>query len=96
MSWDLRHIRWKKTSKEIALRWPKLTPDQIEAINGNETKLLEQLQEVYCASEEEAKQQVEQWKADNPDQVFFDDGKDAKADFAEYSGDGGGDGDGGD
>lgn len=60
--WSKAYDNWEKLKDNISQQWDKLTKDQLDEIGGERSELIYQLQKVYNISEEEARQQVDEWE----------------------------------
>lgn len=61
MNWDQIEGRWKQLSGDIKTKWGRLTDDDVDAIDGQQEKLVGRIQEAYGVEREEADRQVREW-----------------------------------
>lgn len=55
---------WNKIKGEVQNKWGKLTNDDMDVIEGDEKILIGKLQDRYDMTEEEARKEVESYKAE--------------------------------
>jgi uncharacterized protein YjbJ (UPF0337 family) len=61
MNWDQIEGRWKQLTGDIKKQWGRLTDDDVDAIDGQQDKLVGRIQEAYGIEREEADRQVREW-----------------------------------
>ena len=61
MNWDQIEGRWKQLTGDIKTKWGRLTDDDVDAIDGQQDKLVGRIQEAYGIEREEAESQVREW-----------------------------------
>ena len=61
MNWDQIEGRWKQLTGDIKKQWGRLTDDDVDAIDGQQDKLVGRIQEAYGIELEEADRQVRDW-----------------------------------
>ena len=61
MNWDQIEGRWKQLTGDIKKQWGRLTNDDVDAIAGQQDKLVGRIQEAYGIEREEADRQVREW-----------------------------------
>ncbi|HAI31661.1 MULTISPECIES: CsbD family protein [unclassified Thalassospira] len=61
MNWDQIEGRWKQLTGDIKKQWGRLTDDDVDAIDGQQDKLVGRIQEAYGIEREEADRQVRDW-----------------------------------
>ncbi|HCK17051.1 MAG TPA: CsbD family protein [Thalassospira sp.] len=61
MNWDQIEGRWKQLTGDIKKQWGRLTDDDVDAIAGQQDKLVGRIQEAYGIEREEADRQVREW-----------------------------------
>ena len=61
MNWDQIEGRWKQLTGDIKKQWGRLTDDDVDAIAGQQDKLVGRIQEAYGIEREEADRQVRDW-----------------------------------
>lgn len=61
MNWDQIEGRWKQLTGDIKKQWGRLTDDDVNAIDGQQDKLVGRIQEAYGIEREEADRQVREW-----------------------------------
>ncbi len=54
---------WKQLKGEIQKQWGKLTDDELDVVEGNQTKLAGIIQERYGIAKEEAERQVRDFQS---------------------------------
>ncbi|NIY74735.1 CsbD family protein [Thalassospira sp. HF15] len=61
MNWDQIEGRWKQLTGDVKKQWGRLTDDDVDAIDGQQDKLVGRIQEAYGIEREEADRQVREW-----------------------------------
>jgi uncharacterized protein YjbJ (UPF0337 family) len=61
MNWDEIEANWLKFKGEIKERWGRLTDDDLDIINGRREQLLAEIQRKYAITEQEARQEIEEF-----------------------------------
>ncbi len=61
--WDEIQQHWEDCRKKILSNWNKLTPEQIDIIDGNQIALIADIQLTYACKAEEAERQVNDWQS---------------------------------
>ncbi|AXO16538.1 MULTISPECIES: CsbD family protein [Thalassospira] len=61
MNWDQIEGRWKQLTGDVKKQWGRLTDDDVDAIDGQQDKLVGKIQEAYGIQREEADRQVREW-----------------------------------
>jgi uncharacterized protein YjbJ (UPF0337 family) len=61
MNWNEVALRWNEEQSDIKSRWTKLTGDDLQAIGGNEEKLVAKIEERYGILAESALVEVNEW-----------------------------------
>jgi uncharacterized protein YjbJ (UPF0337 family) len=61
MNWDRIEGNWLQFKGKVRQQWGKLTDDDLETIQGNQTELAGRLQERYGYAKEEAQRQINSW-----------------------------------
>ena len=61
MNWDQIEGRWKQLTGDIKKQWGRLTDDDVDAIAGQQDKLVGRIQEAYGIEREAADRQVPEW-----------------------------------
>jgi uncharacterized protein YjbJ (UPF0337 family) len=61
MNWDRIEGDWKQFKGKVRQQWGKLTDDDLDVIQGNQTELAGQLQQRYGYAKDEAQRQIDSW-----------------------------------
>lgn len=61
MNWDRIAGNWKQFKGKAQQQWNKLTDDDLERIEGQQTELVGKIQERYGIARDEAERQVDDW-----------------------------------
>lgn len=61
--WQGAKENWNDFTSEVAARWDRLTEDDIDEVGGDRDELVEEIQETYSVTREEAEAQVDEWAA---------------------------------
>ncbi len=61
MNWDQVKGNWKQFQGRAQQTWGKLTDDDLQRIEGEQTELVGKIQERYGIAKEEAERQVDNW-----------------------------------
>lgn len=62
MNEDIIKGKWTQLKGDVQKKWAKLTNDKLDEINGDRTKLLGEIQEVYGIAREEAEEELRAWE----------------------------------
>ena len=63
MNWDVIKGNWKQLTGSVQSQWGSLTNDDIDVIEGEQTKLAGKLQEKYGWSKDRAEKEIEDWRS---------------------------------
>ena len=69
MNWDRIEGNWKQFKGTAKQKWGKLTDDQLDVIAGKREHLAGQIQEAYGITREASERQIEQWQADQREEL---------------------------
>lgn len=61
MNWDQVQGKWKQFRGQAHKEWGKLTNDDLDMVEGDQTKLVGRIQERYGVKKEEAERRVDRW-----------------------------------
>lgn len=61
--WTALEENWDDFKSAAAERWNDLTEDDLDDVGGNREELIEEVQEAYSVTREEAEEQVDEWAA---------------------------------
>ena len=61
MNWDRLEGDWKQFKGTVRRQWGKLTDDDLDVIQGNQTELAGRLQKRYGYAKDEAQRQINSW-----------------------------------
>jgi uncharacterized protein YjbJ (UPF0337 family) len=61
MNWDQVKGNWKQLKGKAQKEWGKLTDDDMQVIEGEQTQLVGRIQERYGYSKEQAEKAVSEW-----------------------------------
>jgi uncharacterized protein YjbJ (UPF0337 family) len=61
MNWDRIEGDWKQFKGKVQQQWGKLTDDDLDVIQGNQTELAGRLQKRYGYAKDEAQKQIDSW-----------------------------------
>lgn len=64
MNWDVIKGNWKQSKGSVQSRWGELTGDEVDEVAGEREKLEGIIQEKYGKTKQEAKQDVDDWLAE--------------------------------
>jgi uncharacterized protein YjbJ (UPF0337 family) len=64
MNEDILAGKWKQLRGEVQKRWGQLTDDELDQIEGSQTKLIGKLQERYGYTVEKARAEVNEFLTD--------------------------------
>lgn len=59
--WTSVQENWGDFKSAAAARWDELTDDDLDDVDGDREDLIEQVQETYSVTREEAEEQVDDW-----------------------------------
>lgn len=69
MSWKQISKNWTLEKGRLQRRWDKLTPGDIEVINGDRNRLVECLRARYGFEKDDASRRIDEWQEESADRL---------------------------
>ena len=63
MNWHQIKTNWKQARSKLRIRWPRLTEEDLDQIDGRDTELIGLLQQRYGISKEIAENEIREFGA---------------------------------
>jgi uncharacterized protein YjbJ (UPF0337 family) len=65
MDWEMIERDWKQFKEKVKQRWCRFTDQHIDTIAGKRDRLVDQVEETYCLTREEAEKQIRHFEERN-------------------------------
>jgi uncharacterized protein YjbJ (UPF0337 family) len=65
MDWEVIERDWKQFKEKVKQRWCRFTDENIDMIAGRRDQLVNQVEETYCITREEAEKQIRHFEERN-------------------------------